>query len=43
MKIKLNNLNDKSQNIVNINNIYNINNRNYIYNNSINYLYKIKY
>ena len=41
MKTKLNNLNDKSQNIININNINNINNRNYIYNNSINYFYKI--
>ena len=41
MKLKLNNIRDKSQNIININNINNINNRNYIYNNSINNLYKI--
>ena len=41
MKIQLNNLKNKAHNIININNINNINHRNYVYNNSINNLYRI--
>jgi hypothetical protein len=41
MKIQLNNLKNKAHSIININNINNINHRNYVYNNSINNLYRI--
>ena len=41
LRIKLNDLKNQGQNIININNINNINNKNYFYNNSINNLYKI--